>query len=367
MNQADLRQKDIRFSSRTRAGTDQFKKSQMLRRAFLRLLKQLPENLLNDPDTQLLAQEADEHVFNIISDDLSREELRRHFQGLRVLPPDNGGALEAGHADCVRTLHHPEVLQRPDIPQVYVLSTSPAMDGIRTLQRELRRSCQLRAHQWVTPRERMRPGHGGETARPRNVYPGRRRTFLKGSTPCTAESFFLPPLALASIWASGSLISQAAAAEAPKSVRIPVSFSKMKAGGRPLWLDVERMDPGDVSSRWTCGCVWTSIRRPRAAILVKPKIRIIEDSMSGRRPILNSIELGGKSAPKSNEIHIVGKSDGLSHDDVFRPLGNGISIYSGVLFTRAGGRRHRGTARPICRRCGSRCSSVRIFRRVQCC
>jgi hypothetical protein len=146
------------------------------------------------------------------------------------------------------------------------------------------------------------------------------------------RKFFLAPLVLAPIWNIGSLIPQAAAAEAPKTVRIPVSFSKMRVSGRPLWLDVDRMDPGDVSIQVDLWLRMDIDPPPAGGILVKPKIRIIEDSMSGRRPILNSIELGGKSAPKSNEIHVVGKSDGLSHDDVFRPLGMEVSIFQAFYF-----------------------------------
>ncbi len=114
MNQADLRQKDIRFSSRTRAGTDQFKKAQILRRAFLRLLKQLPKELLDEPHTKLLAQEADEHVFNIIH-------MIYHAKSYEGTSKDyefSRGTMEehwkAGYSDGVRTLRHPEVLERPD-------------------------------------------------------------------------------------------------------------------------------------------------------------------------------------------------------------------------------------------------------------
>ena len=108
LNEADLRQKEIRFSSRTRSGTNQFKKTQRLRRAFVQLLKQLPAGLRNEPHTQLLAQEADEHVFNIIhmiyrakryegtskDYEFSRRTMEEHWQ--------------AGHNDAVRTLRHPE-------------------------------------------------------------------------------------------------------------------------------------------------------------------------------------------------------------------------------------------------------------------
>jgi hypothetical protein len=37
--EVELRQKDIRFSSRTRSATDQFKKMQMARRTAVKLLK----------------------------------------------------------------------------------------------------------------------------------------------------------------------------------------------------------------------------------------------------------------------------------------------------------------------------------------
>jgi hypothetical protein len=146
------------------------------------------------------------------------------------------------------------------------------------------------------------------------------------------RKFILTPLALASIWGGGSLIRQAAAADAPKSTRIPVLFSKMSVGAGPLWIDVERMDPGDMSIQVDLWLRMDIDPPPAGGILVKPKIRIIEDSMSGRRPILNSIELGGKSAPRSNQIHIVGKSDGLSHDDVFRPLGMEVSIFQAYYY-----------------------------------
>jgi NTE family protein len=116
LNEADLRQKEIRFSSRTRASTDQFQKAQMLRRAFLQLLKQLPDKLLNDPHTQMLAQEADEHVFNIIQmiyHAKSYEGTSKDYEFSRLTMEEH---WTAGYNDAVRTLRHPEVLQRPDNP-----------------------------------------------------------------------------------------------------------------------------------------------------------------------------------------------------------------------------------------------------------
>ena len=116
MNQADLRQKDIRFSSRTRASTDKFKKSQMLRRAFLRLLKKLPDELINDPDTQLLAQEADDHVFNIVQMIYRAKNYEGSSKDYEFSRRTMDEHWRAGHSDGVHTLRHPEVLQRPDNP-----------------------------------------------------------------------------------------------------------------------------------------------------------------------------------------------------------------------------------------------------------
>ena len=48
------REKEIRYSSRTRAGTDQFKHIQELRHALAGLLEKLPEDLKSSPEARLL-------------------------------------------------------------------------------------------------------------------------------------------------------------------------------------------------------------------------------------------------------------------------------------------------------------------------
>ena len=48
------REKEIRYSSRTRAGTNQFKHVQRLRRAVADLLEQLPEDLKASAEAKLL-------------------------------------------------------------------------------------------------------------------------------------------------------------------------------------------------------------------------------------------------------------------------------------------------------------------------
>ena len=62
--EAETRQKEIRYSSRTRLATNQFKKKQILRRAAGRLLAKIPQELLQTPEAEMLALEADEKVYN---------------------------------------------------------------------------------------------------------------------------------------------------------------------------------------------------------------------------------------------------------------------------------------------------------------
>ena len=113
MIEVDVRQKDIRYSSRTRAGTDQFRKMQAVRRAAAMLLTNMRPELRQSPEAELLAQEADTKVYNIIhliyharkyegaskDYEFSRRTMEEHWK--------------TGYDDMIRTLHHPEVLQRP--------------------------------------------------------------------------------------------------------------------------------------------------------------------------------------------------------------------------------------------------------------
>jgi NTE family protein len=60
------REKEIRYSSRTRAGTDQFKYAQKLRHTLSGLLEKLPEDLKSSPEARLLGSAAEHKVYNII-------------------------------------------------------------------------------------------------------------------------------------------------------------------------------------------------------------------------------------------------------------------------------------------------------------
>jgi NTE family protein len=119
--ETEVRQKEIRFSSRTRAATDQYKKAQKLRIAVANLIKRLPDGMRGHEDVKMLAAEADDKICNIaqlIYQAKSYEGIAKDFEFSRRTMEDH---WKAGYDDAVRTLSHPEVLQRPS-----------KLEGVRT-------------------------------------------------------------------------------------------------------------------------------------------------------------------------------------------------------------------------------------------
>jgi NTE family protein len=118
---ADVRAKEIRFSSRTRAGTDLYKHAQKLRIAFASLLERLPDELRSLPEVAQLAAEANDKVCNIVhliyrakkyegsakDYEFSRRTMEEHWL--------------AGYRDAVRTLSQREIFEPPD-----------RLEGVRT-------------------------------------------------------------------------------------------------------------------------------------------------------------------------------------------------------------------------------------------
>jgi NTE family protein len=116
MIEVDVRMKDIRYSSRTRMGTDQFRKSQALRRAAAKLLAEMRPEVRQTPEAELIASEADDKVYNIIQ----MIYRARNYEGASKDYEFSRRTMEehwkAGYSDMQRTLAYPEVLQRPTSP-----------------------------------------------------------------------------------------------------------------------------------------------------------------------------------------------------------------------------------------------------------
>ena len=107
------RQKEIQYSSRTRANTDQFKRIQRLRCCMATLLDKLPAELRNSREAKVLSEAADHKVFNIIHLIYRSKHYEGHSKDYEFSRLTMEEHWRAGYNDAVRTLRHPEVLERP--------------------------------------------------------------------------------------------------------------------------------------------------------------------------------------------------------------------------------------------------------------
>ena len=108
------REKEIRYSSRTRAGTDQFKHVQSLRRAAASLLEKLPLDLMDSPEAKLLGTAADRKVYNIIQLVYRARNHEGHSKDYEFSGLSMQEHWRAGYHDARRTLRHPRCCSDPD-------------------------------------------------------------------------------------------------------------------------------------------------------------------------------------------------------------------------------------------------------------
>jgi NTE family protein len=111
--EVSTRKKEIRYSSRTRAGTDSFKYVQRLRRAMTDLIEKLPDDLRNCPEAQLLRPVSDHKVYNIAHMIYRARNYEGHSKDYDFSRTSMQEHWRAGSRDAIRTLRHPEVLERP--------------------------------------------------------------------------------------------------------------------------------------------------------------------------------------------------------------------------------------------------------------
>ena len=107
------REKEIRYSSRTRAGTDQFKYVQRLRHTLADLMEKLPEDLKNSPEARLLGKEAQQKVYNVIQLIYRAKNYEGHSKDYEFSSLSMQEHWRAGYHDARRTLRHRDVLERP--------------------------------------------------------------------------------------------------------------------------------------------------------------------------------------------------------------------------------------------------------------
>jgi NTE family protein len=114
MAEVITRQKEIQYSSRTRTNSDRFKYTQKLRNALSSLLQKLPDELKDSPEFGVLNPLACPKVYNLVQ----LIYRAKHYEGDSKDYEFSRLSMEehwrAGYHDTVRTLRHPEVLERPN-------------------------------------------------------------------------------------------------------------------------------------------------------------------------------------------------------------------------------------------------------------
>lgn len=123
-----MRQKEIQYSSRTRANTDQFKQHQRARKTLASLISKLPDGLLASEEARMLSSIADEKVYSLVHLIYRSRHYEGHSKDYEFSRLSMEEHWRAGYHDAVRTLRHPEALQRPS-NQEGVSTFDLAVDG----------------------------------------------------------------------------------------------------------------------------------------------------------------------------------------------------------------------------------------------
>jgi len=111
------RQKEIIYSSRTRENTDRFKNMQKIRHAAAEVLAALPDGQqLDHGAADILKSFADRKVYNIVHLIYRAQRYEgesKDYEFSRVSMEEH---WRAGYNDTIRSLRHPEILERPANP-----------------------------------------------------------------------------------------------------------------------------------------------------------------------------------------------------------------------------------------------------------
>ena len=113
MTEVMTRQKEIQYSSRTRAGTKWLKQARRVHCAIAELLPLLPEELRNSPAGQVLDAVIDPHVYSVVHLIYRPKEYEGDSKDYEFSRLSMEEHWRAGHNDATRTLRHKEIFERP--------------------------------------------------------------------------------------------------------------------------------------------------------------------------------------------------------------------------------------------------------------
>jgi NTE family protein len=107
------RHKDIMYSSRTRANTDNFRKLHALRQQYVRTISKLPEDQRDAAEVEFLRCYADAPQINIVHLIYQQKSYEGHAKDYEFSGTSMREHWQAGYDDTRRTLRHPEWLAAP--------------------------------------------------------------------------------------------------------------------------------------------------------------------------------------------------------------------------------------------------------------
>jgi NTE family protein len=120
MAQVMTREKEIQYSSRTRANSDRVRQMQQMRNTLAMLLQKLPAELRAGPEFAVLSEASIRKVYNLVHLIYRSKQYEgdsKDYEFSRLSMHDH---FLAGYNDTVRTLRHPEVLERPQNEEGFV-------------------------------------------------------------------------------------------------------------------------------------------------------------------------------------------------------------------------------------------------------
>jgi NTE family protein len=109
-----IRQKEIQFSSRTRAGGDKLKELQKIRGELAQLLERLPPDLKASPEIAHLAQFSDPKVYNVVQLIYRSKTYEGNTMDYEFSRSSMEDHWNAGYDDALRALSHKRIFARPD-------------------------------------------------------------------------------------------------------------------------------------------------------------------------------------------------------------------------------------------------------------
>ena len=118
--EAAEREKDIRFSSRTRMNTDKNRQVHNIRKALRDLIGKLPDYLRNDPSVEILGKAAQENtvtVVHLIYRSKNYESSSKDYDFSRIGMVEHWGA---GERDVHMSMRHKDWLERPQSGETMV-------------------------------------------------------------------------------------------------------------------------------------------------------------------------------------------------------------------------------------------------------